>query len=324
MPTTLRSYAKINLGLAIGPIRDDGFHDLLTLYQTIALHDLVTVTARHLPAAATHSRLSLSSNNPRVPCDARNTAWRMVAGALERMDLKAEVHIHIEKRLPIQGGMGAGSANAAAALIGLERELQQTMPRHECLTLAAQVGSDVPLFLIGGSVLGTGRGEIVVSAQDLPPTPCVVAIPEIGISTPRAFQAWDALQQSLPSDAKPDTLKRLRRAYEPLRLGPEDGTVPGDWLNSEINNDFETVIFDQHATLLAIKQILVGLHAEERAFYAALSGSGSALFGLYSTPEAAEAAQVRLGQANVKSLLTETLPRPRYWAKMIAETPDRP
>ena len=119
MPTTVRSHAKINLGLYIGAPRPDGFHSLATVYQTLELHDFVTVTAH--PASTTS--ISLTSNDPRVPTDNRNTAWKMVSLALEDLGTPAEVTIHIEKRLPIQGGLGAGSANAVAALVGLEREL---------------------------------------------------------------------------------------------------------------------------------------------------------------------------------------------------------
>jgi len=189
MPTAVRSHAKINLGLGIGAPRADGFHALVTVYQTLELYDVVTVAAR--PAAAT--ALRLSSNNSRVPTDARNTAWKMVAMALEALEITAEVEIHIEKWLPVQGGLGAGSANAVAALVGLEAELgigvhgfppfrdkaaegwgTQLMTGGETagpstplrsaqddrslwparrLEIAAQVGSDVPLFLIGGTVL---------------------------------------------------------------------------------------------------------------------------------------------------------------------------
>ena len=119
MATTVRSHAKINLGLYIGAPRADGFHALATVYQTLELHDLVTVTAR----AAGKTSIRLTSNDSRVPTDSRNTAWKMVSLALEELSLTADVDIHIEKRLPVQGGLGAGSANAVAALVGLEREL---------------------------------------------------------------------------------------------------------------------------------------------------------------------------------------------------------
>ena len=147
MPTHVRSYSKINLGLAIGPVRADGFHGLTTMYQTLALHDVVTISA----SRSTETSIVITSNHPWVPPDARNTAWRMVERCLMRLEIKAAVRIRIQKNLPIQGGMGAGSANAAAALIGLEKELGIALPGPERLRLAAEIGSDVPLFLLGGS-----------------------------------------------------------------------------------------------------------------------------------------------------------------------------
>ena len=215
MPTAVRSHAKINLGLYIGAPRPDGFHSLVTVYQTLELYDLVTVTAR--PAQAT--RLRLTSNDSRVPTDSRNTAWKMVTLALTALELTAEVEIHIEKRLPVQGGLGAGSANAVAALVGLEAELRLTgapcpaigtwetskanfpsvrspVWQARRLEIAAQVGSDVPLFLIGGAVLGLDRGQNVYPLPDLEPLWAVVATPEMGVSTPQAFRNWDALCSS--------------------------------------------------------------------------------------------------------------------------------
>ncbi len=140
----------------------------------------------------------------------------MVEGCLARLGVAAEVEIHIEKRLPVQGGMGAGSANAAAALIGLERELGVALPGVERLKLAAEVGSDVPLFLLGGAVLGMGRGEMVVAMPDLPRTWCVVAVPGVGVSTPAAFKEWDALVAANASGAKaPDSKKILAARLKP-------------------------------------------------------------------------------------------------------------
>jgi 4-diphosphocytidyl-2-C-methyl-D-erythritol kinase len=186
MATRVRSHAKVNLGLAIGPVRGDGFHGLATVYQTLALFDVVTVEARKPmsqkrdmghPGSHPGSRITLTTNHAQVPVDGRNTAWKMVERALARMGVAAEVTIHIEKELPVEGGMGAGSANAAAALLGLERELGVELPEAERLEVAAEVGSDVPLFLVGGAVLGLGRGERVWAMPDLPAMPCVVALP---------------------------------------------------------------------------------------------------------------------------------------------------
>ena len=364
MPTRVRSHSKINLGLAIGPPRPDGFHHLSTLYQTLALHDVVTVSARRAAATA----ITLTSNHPGVPTDQRNTAWRMVERCLERLHLHAEVNVHIQKELPIQGGMGAGSANAAAALLGLERELGVALPGLERLELAATVGSDVPLFLLGGAVLGQGRGEQVSPLPDLPETHCVIALPSVGVSTPQAFRDWDALLLAEAADAGEgltqasgtDRLEQLSLALaapyaEPGTSGifcessanldaPEKkqgcsdasrSTPQNDLAESSllalvrtgIENDFERVVFPIHPPLREIKRHLMGIASADcepgvdldgSALYAALSGSGSALFGLYRSIADAQAAQHRVQNAGVKAVITHTLPRSAYWRTMFA------
>jgi 4-diphosphocytidyl-2-C-methyl-D-erythritol kinase len=351
MSTRVRSFCKINLGLAVGPTRPDGFHALTTLYQTLALHDLVTVTAH--PAVQTS--ITLTSNHPGVPDTERgdperNTAFRIVDLTLRQLGLTAEVTIDIQKRLPVQGGLGAGSANAAAALLGLERELGLTLPGPDRLALAAQVGSDVPLFLLGGSVLGLGRGEEVYPLPDLPVTPCVVAIPSVGVSTAAAFRALDAqmASDSLTSGPNVSKLEQLSRAlsaawspsganlgtssqtsFKPSEPSPSGITrLASDraenplltLVRTGIENDFEEVVFQEHPSLRSTKRDLVGdssVPEGSRAIYAALSGSGSALFGLYRSMADARSAQQRVQSSGTQALLTETLPRPEYWLTML-------
>ena len=382
MPSAVRSYSKINLGLAIGPPRPDGFHSLTTLYQTLALHDILTISAR--PAERT--RIQLTASDPRVPRDPRNTAWKMVVKVLEHLGLTAQVNIRIQKNLPIQGGMGAGSANAAAALIGLERELGLELPTEVRLRLAAEVGSDVPLFLVGGSVLGTDRGQAVSAVPDVTldgsaQIPCVMALPNVGVSTPQAFRDWDSLiaagqngnQRSSSSDphlhipAISVTLDKLSRTYasvfrkvdwesksgatginldSSLVIEPgspeklhglsreqrhtacppgtselEDDLAENSLLalvRTGIENDFETVVFPQNPLFGAIKRQLIGSH-ESAAVCCALSGSGSALFGLYRSIADAQAAQQRLQLNGIEAIVTSTMPRPLYWSNMFAE-----
>jgi 4-diphosphocytidyl-2-C-methyl-D-erythritol kinase len=326
MPTSVRSHTKVNLGLAIGPLRPDSFHQLTTVYQTLALHERVTVQAR----MASATRITLGSTHPRVPTDARNTAWRMVERCLEMLDLRAEVHIHIDKQLPLQGGLGAGSANAVAALIGLERELDRRLSPPDRLRVAAEIGSDVPLFLLGGAVVGVGRGEEVFPLPDIPSTPCVLALPDIGVSTPQAYRDWDALDQdSLTKGAPSATINVLGRSIavafgEPHSSGvfslredrAEDPLLA--LVRTGIENDFERVVFPQYPSLGEIKRILVGgSSTEDAAIYAGLSGSGSALFGLYRAPGAAQAALERLERHGVTGLVTSTLPRSDYWRTMM-------
>jgi 4-diphosphocytidyl-2-C-methyl-D-erythritol kinase len=345
MAVTLRSFAKINLGLAIGLARPDGYHALATVYQTIALHDLVTVTARLTRGGAAATRIAISSNDERVPRDARNTAWKMVERALAVLRVVAEVEIHIKKRLPVQGGLGAGSANAAAALLGLERELGCQLSEQDRLRVAAEVGSDVPLFLLGGVVLGVGRGEAVSPLADLPVMPCVIAVPEIGVSTPAAFREWDARHSALTPGASADKLEMLSRSVSAAWGQPHSSGVSwaafssvfsekdlarkGDLAETPLlalvrtgmANDFEEVVFAQYPSLADIVRVLRGSssHPEDAAIYAALSGSGSALFGLYASDEAADRAAERLRNRGIVALRTETLPREQYWRTMWVE-----
>jgi 4-diphosphocytidyl-2-C-methyl-D-erythritol kinase len=391
--TRVRSYSKINLGLAIGAPRPDGFHSLSTLYQTLALHDFVTISARRAGKTA----ITLTSNDPRVPCDARNTAWKMVELALGRAGVQAEVAIHIEKKLPVQGGMGAGSANAAAALFGLQRELGLEMHAAEQLEIASLVGSDVPLFLVGGSSLGSDRGQIVTAVPDVTlagstEIPCVIALPATGVSTPAAFRDWDRLlagnsainsTSDLHNPPIRDRVEELSRAYASV-FSPNNGSrqqepgpsgifpdpnleqvlphcgdqLPGTpekqqglsreqfhhraefsqtraesgieidlaensllaLVRTGIENDFETVVFPQYPSLRQIKRYLMGTtQGEAVAVYAALSGSGSALFGLYRSQADADAAQQGLQSAGVEALVTTTMPRDRYFREMFAE-----
>jgi 4-diphosphocytidyl-2-C-methyl-D-erythritol kinase len=333
MPTSVRSHTKINLGLSIGPLRPDGFHQLTTVYQTLALHEWVTVEARIAPA----TRITLSSTHPHVPTDARNTAWRMVERCLEILHLQAEVHIHIDKQLPLQGGLGAGSANAVAALIGLQHELDRRLPPADRLLLAAEIGSDVPLFLLGGAVVGVGRGEEVYPLPDISSRPCVIALPDTGVSTPQAFRDWDA-RHSLTAVPPSATIGELSRSIavafgEPHSSGVFSEVVTAREDRAEdpllalvrtgIENDFEQVVFPQHPFLGEIKRILAsGSSTEDAALYAGLSGSGSALFGLYPTSGAAQAAFERLERHAVTGLVTRTLPRGDYWrTMMVADGP---
>lgn len=332
MATTIRSFSKINLGLAIGPAREDGFHSLATVYQTLALYDRVTVEAR--PARTTS--MILSSNNPRVPTDASNTAWRMAERVLAVAGRTAHILIHIEKRLPIEGGLGAGSANAAATLLALERELGITIPEAARMRMAAEVGSDVPLFLSGGMTYGCGRGEITRPLTDSPSLPCVVALPGVGVSTAQAFRDWD---NSLTASAASSKMNRLSESVGKLfDRNPLSGVF--HWkdlaespllalVRTGIDNDFEQVVFPKYPLLGKIKRVLsFGSGEEDRsglnsdsAIYAALSGSGSAVFGLYRTPSAAEQVIRRLQVLGVAAVQTRTLPRSEYEEAMWASEP---
>ena len=324
MPVIVRSFAKINLGLYIGPRRSDGFHELRTVYQTIALHDVLRVSMQR------GSGIEIRCADPRVPTDETNTCYRMLERAMSALGTKSKVLVEIEKRLPLQGGLGGASGNAVAAVLGLELAVKKRLPASTRLRLAAEVGSDVPLFLVAGTVLGVGHGEEVYALADLPSTPCVIATPAIGVSTPKAFADWDACAAKLTGINSSDRIMEFGREISAwLSSVPSKKSSKGrfagvpasgrgraetlllDLVRTGIENDFERVVFPEYPALRDVKCAL----ERAGAFYASLSGSGSALYGLFKTRAAAAKAAGRLRKIGVPAQATVTLPRPQYWKR---------
>jgi 4-diphosphocytidyl-2-C-methyl-D-erythritol kinase len=368
MTVMVRSFAKINLGLRIGAARDDGFHELLTVYQTIGLHDVIRV------GVGRGTGIEIRCADPRVPKDESNTCFRMVEKTMLALRAEGHVLIEIEKGLPVQGGLGGASANAVATLVGLERALKKSLPGAERLRIAAEVGSDLPLFLVGGTVLGVGRGEQVYPLPDLPSIACVVVTPEVGVSTPKAFAAWDRLcgaGVTAPEAASPRSSSEEGHRQPPAKLrsartgagagahtssvdtsshphpAPAKLTVSAGsdrmielgrglsaWLSklyagapfgrgraenpllelvrTGIENDFERVVFPEYPELSDGKRALLSAGAK----YASLSGSGSALYGLFVSREAAVQATARLQKQGWSAQLTATLTRRSYWKRI--------
>ncbi|HXZ78690.1 MAG TPA: 4-(cytidine 5'-diphospho)-2-C-methyl-D-erythritol kinase [Terriglobales bacterium] len=331
MPVTVRSFAKINIGLYIGDRRLDGFHDLLTVYQTIALHDIVRVQVSRGDGLEVHA------SDARVPTDSSNTCWRVAERVMRKLNKSGKVTITIEKGLPVQGGLGAGSSNAVAAMFALERALRTKLALKDRFAIAAEVGSDLPLFLLGGTILGTGRGERVFPLPDLPPWPIVLALPGVAVSTPQAFADWDA---HLHRPVKPNSQKtrqltnmsasdRIAECSQSM-IGWLAGSftgVPGlaagdraekqllDLVRAGIENDFESVVFPQHPELRDVKSVL----AAGGAAYASLSGSGSTVYGVFSASSRAAAAAARLTGKGTTARITRLLRRNEYCRKMFVD-----
>ncbi len=337
MTIAVRSFAKINLGLYIGAPRADGFHDLRTVYQTIALHDVIRVGV----SRGKGIEIVCKCDDPRVPLDSSNTCYRIAALVMKELGASGKVTIEIEKRLPVQGGMGAASSNAVATMFALERALglhsrsagagRRSQLRlytdAQRLRIAAQVGSDLPLFVIGGTVLGVGRGEEVYPLPDLPSIPMVIVTPEIGVSTPRAFADWDALVQKdeLTHSSSSDRLFEVgcalsawlaessRNTGAPAKVGSRAGSLLSDLVRTGIENDFERVVFPQSPELRDIKRAL----ERAGAGYASLSGSGSTLYGLFRSAAEAVAAAGRLRKQGLKAVATRTLTRRGYGSQLL-------
>jgi len=321
MAISLRSFAKINLGLAIGTRRSDGFHDLRTIYQTVALHDVVKVDA------VRGVGIEIRCKDSRVPDDDSNTCWRVAERVLRTLKQRAKIVIAIEKKLPVQGGIGGGSSNAVATMIGIEKALKTQLAPHDRLRIASEVGSDLPLFLVGGTVLGCGRGEEVWPMPDLPAWDIVIATPNIGVSTPDAFRRWDELVQDngkLTDTGLSDRISTFSRsAFEWLASVPTTGvptkeggdraeTLLLDLVRAGIENDFERVVFPEYPELRDVKRVF----EREGASFASLSGSGSTVFGLFATKAAAEKTAEKLVAEGIPAQATTLLSREQYWEQM--------
>lgn len=320
MPVRVRSYGKINVGLRIGERRDSGYHELRTVYHTIALHDVIEVDV------ARGSGIEIRCRDPRVPRDQTNTCWRVAERVMAALKRRGRVSITIEKRLPVEGGLGAASSNAVAAMFGLERALRKSLSPSQRREIAAAVGSDLNLFLLGGAVLGIGRGEQVFPLPELPPLSCLLALPRVGVSTALAFAAWDArprpqLTVAGASDKMAEFSHGLFDGLSstvsgvPARGGNRAETLLLDLVRAGIENDFESVVFPEYPELREVKLVLESTGAG----YTSLSGSGSTLYGLFASAEKARRARARLERQGVANRLTRTLGRAAYWKNLVIE-----
>lgn len=283
-----RAHAKVNLDLRVLGTRADGYHELRTVFQTIDLHDVLTAQEKPGP-------FTLKCRTAGVPLDARNLAWRSAAGlwkALGRAGDPCDTVITIEKHIPVEAGLGGGSADAAAALQVLAR-LWGGAPMSLLRDVAAGIGSDVPFFLSGGTALGLGRGEEIYPLVDLPRHFVVIVRPPFGVSTAEAYGWYDE-----------DRAAGVREPRGELQILP----VPWPTRAAQMVNDLEPPVVRRHPEIGAIKAAL----REAGAVASAMSGSGSAVFGLFRTrPAAARGAQA-LGRSGSTVVLSRTLSRAEH------------
>lgn len=286
-----RAHAKVNLDLRVLGTRPDGYHELRTVFQSIELHD--TLTAQEKPGPFT-----LTCATPGVPLDSRNLVWRAAAAlwkAIGREGDPSDSLITLDKAIPVEAGLGGGSADAAAALQVLGR-LWGGAPIPLLRQVAADIGSDVPFFLSGGTALGLGRGEEIYPLVDLPRHWVVVVRPPFGVSTAEAYGWYDE-----------DRAAGVREPRGDLQILP----VPWPTRAAQMVNDLEPPVVRRHPEILAIK----GALREAGAVAAAMSGSGSAVFGLFRTRPAAARAQPILARMGGTVVVSSTLSRIEHEAK---------
>jgi 4-diphosphocytidyl-2-C-methyl-D-erythritol kinase len=290
---SLPSFAKINLDLRVLGTRPDGYHDLRTVLQSLSLFDTVTVSARRGPLAVT-------CDEPDIPTDQRNLVWK-AASLLHRVatgksSAPRDIAIDLRKRVPSEAGLGGGSSNAAMTLLALNKLWKLQLDPPTLTRIAARLGADVPYFLVGGTSLGLGRGDDIYPLADMPSIHVVILRPGFGVATADAYKWFD---------------EEVRRAVKE----PAPRAVPPGWpaWSATLRNDLEVPVIRHHPAIGRIRQSLL----DAGAAFAAMSGSGSAVFGLFERADAARRTANDLARPGWLSLHTRTVSR-RDYARRVA------
>ena len=283
---TLRAYAKINLLLRILRKRDDGYHELETLFHPIDLFDEIELDA-------TGTALRCTSDNPALPNDESNLCLR-AAGLLQTASGSATgATIRVKKRIPIGAGLGGGSADAAAVLTGLNVLWNTGFSLPDLQRLGLQLGSDVPYFLVGGPAYATGRGEVLAPFDLSLPYWIVVVVPPVSVST-----AW-AYSVCTPRNEPPLGPVSLRKSLQ---------STDGSQISSALVNDFVGAVSSSYPHVPETVHTLL----QAGALHAQMSGSGSSVYGLFSTRETAESAVGKLPPDRITAITSPSfrLPAP--------------
>lgn len=263
--------AKVNLSLAVGPLRPDGFHDLATVYQAVSVFDEVEVRRR---SAGSGLSLSVEGDDEQsVPIDESNLAWQAAVMVAQEADTEPDVHIHIRKAIPVAGGMAGGSADAAGALVACDVLWRANLHRERLTELAGALGSDVAFALHGGTAVGTGRGEVVTPAMARGEYVWVFAVAEKGLSTPRVYQECDRLRTGRPV-AAPQVPEALM-----------EGLLAGDAVavGAALCNDLQPAAVSLRPEL----DIVMEVGRDGAALGTVLSGSGPTVAFLVADDDAA-------------------------------------
>ena len=280
----VRAHAKINLTLHVRGKRDDGYHELETVFQSLALHDVLTCWLRPGP-------FSIRCDDPGVPVDERNLIWRAAQRLWEMLGRQGSVRgveIALGKQIPMLAGLGGGSADAAAALVALSR-VWAAERRIDLAAVAAQVGADVPYFLMGGTALGLSRGDDLYPLPDLPPYQVVLGLPAFGVSTVDAYGWFD----------------RDGAGASRTRVAGVAGIPAWPGRHLIVANDLEAPVAARHPEIGTLRDRLI----KGGARAAAMTGSGSAVFGLLDSIVTARRAARALAGAGVMALVTKTVDR---------------
>jgi 4-diphosphocytidyl-2-C-methyl-D-erythritol kinase len=298
------SYAKINLRLDIVGKRPDNFHELRTIFQTISLHDTLHLRQSRKPGI----KLTIHGNDrlAREPFE-KNLVYRAIDALRRELKIKSGVEIDLHKKIPAGGGLGGGSSNAAAALLGYLQLTRKKIPLARLIEIATPLGADVPFFLFGGRALGVNKGDEIYPLDDVKTHAILVVAPQgIHVPTADAFRWVNA--PPLPSSQKParkPSPLQLTKSLSNSKLSKFCALCWSAQL-AGLSNDFEAAVFRRHPRLATIKRELLKAGATE----AMLAGSGSAVFAIFPSPALARRAAV--GFSSDQTFVCETISRDRY------------
>jgi len=282
----IKSFAKINLGLEITGKRKDGYHDLLTLFQAVDFYDILEF--REIRS----NDIRLEGTDHSISWDESNLVFKAAALLKEQYSTLRGISILVEKNIPPGKGLGGGSSNAAMTLYALNKIWALHLAREELTELSKELGADVPYFLEGGLCLGRSRGEEITPLPDLSSLCCLLVLPAFSLST---AMVYERLSLSLTSGGKDSKIIRF--------LGRRELGL--------LENDLEETVFHLYPQLRDIKS----LFQNQGADLSLVSGSGSAVFGLFKNRQQAEVVWKEL-RKDYEALLVETLSRERYWASL--------
>jgi 4-diphosphocytidyl-2-C-methyl-D-erythritol kinase len=291
----ISAFAKINLCLDVLGKRPDGYHELRTIFQTVSLHDELRLrVSRHPDISLSIKGNAVLSQEP----SQKNLVYRAVDALRHALKIHSGVEMELRKTIPAGRGMGGGSSDAAAALLGYLRLTGRALPLPQLLEIASSLGADVPFFLFGGRALGVSRGDEIYPLPDIPKLFVLIVSPrDIHVPTLDAYK-W--------LKARPLTL--TKSAADPKLWG--FCALCWSAQGSGLSNDFERPVFRRHTRLAQIKRALLQRGAAE----ASLAGSGSAVFGVFPSP--AQARRAAVGFPDDQTFVCETLSRDRYVRKM--------
>ena len=291
---TIPALAKINWTLSVLGRRPDGYHEIRTVLQTITLHDNLSFWR------ASDSNIELFCDDPQLPVDRSNLVSRAAHALKTRYSVAKGAVISLEKRIPMGSGLGGGSSDAAAALIGLHQLWNLKVNRDELMETAAQLGADVPFFLLGGTALGLGTGTELSPLPDAPDQFLLVLMPNTKVSTRTAYESLNA--PALTTSTR-DTILSSSRETADFDLSYPYG----------LQNDFESVVFRSSPEVERARAALLKAGAQQ----ALLSGSGASVFGVFENQKAQERAiQAIKIEAGWRLFPCKTVGRERYAVAM--------